>query len=520
MGIFLGKVEKYNKTKGHITIKLNEPIEIGDTISLEKETGNYTVSELMDKDKNINSTKIGQTITIGRMKGNISIRDKVYKMSSKSLLLNAKNSYQKEFRKIALQCDITIKKDLPISILVTSINEHISENTLNIYKNLKVECSLNEIPLEAKNKPLDAVTIIKQISKTNSTPYVFEKINIDLDENLFIPKLSILNELRRTILEKVENYALEQINRNKKNTENSNTNPKLDDTISSMRTYMKSNSNINNIKNKKLTLLLNNLNENFDYSNLEKVDNLYIPLKYFSNKKYKEILKLLAKKYDLYIYMPTITKENYTNLFYNILEKSVADYTIKGFVVSNIGTINLLRTLFDDLDKHFKLIANYTFNVFNSNTVLSLKNLDISKFTISPELDKKTIEILCDYNYIQKELIVYGRTPLMNMSYCLLGNSNKCYPNCKTTCKSENKYLLKDRLNICFLVVPDNSQTITTIYNSKITSIASNDFFVDCIRIDILDETIEEINHIIINSKNNTRLEGKDYTNGNLYRNI
>ena len=39
MGLFLGKVEKYNKNKGYITVKLQEPIEIGDTISLEKETG-------------------------------------------------------------------------------------------------------------------------------------------------------------------------------------------------------------------------------------------------------------------------------------------------------------------------------------------------------------------------------------------------------------------------------------------------------------------------------------------------
>ena len=41
MGLFLGKVEKYNKNKGYINVKLQEPIEIGDTIALEKETGTY-----------------------------------------------------------------------------------------------------------------------------------------------------------------------------------------------------------------------------------------------------------------------------------------------------------------------------------------------------------------------------------------------------------------------------------------------------------------------------------------------
>ena len=54
------------------------------------------------------------------------------------------------------------------------------------------------------------------------------------------------------------------------------------------------------------------------------------------------------------------------------------------------------------------------------STVLTLKELGISRFTISPELDKNTIHSLCQYNYLQKELMVYGRIPLMNMKYCLL----------------------------------------------------------------------------------------------------
>ena len=58
MGLFLGIVQKYNSSKGHITVKLNEPIEIGDTISLQNETGTYTISELLQKNQNIKETKI------------------------------------------------------------------------------------------------------------------------------------------------------------------------------------------------------------------------------------------------------------------------------------------------------------------------------------------------------------------------------------------------------------------------------------------------------------------------------
>lgn len=64
MGLLLGKVQNYNKNKGLITVKLKEPIQVGDTVSLENETGSYTVSELMENNKNITDTKIGQTVTI------------------------------------------------------------------------------------------------------------------------------------------------------------------------------------------------------------------------------------------------------------------------------------------------------------------------------------------------------------------------------------------------------------------------------------------------------------------------
>lgn len=417
MGLFLGKIQNYNKNKGLLTVKLKEPISIGDTISLENETGSYTISELMENGKNINNTKIGQTVTIGRMKGNISYNDKIYKMSSKELSSFAKESYQKENRKIPLNCEVTIKKGEPISIHITPAN------SIKLYKDLKLQYKLNELPVEAKNKPLEKQTVINQIAKTASTPYQFKNIKVTLDDNVFIPKLSILNELRRTALKQVEDYAISNCYRNYSEelpTKN-NAYPMKDNILSDMRSYVKNDINLVKMQPPKISVLLNCLNLNFDYSKLSNnINNIYIPLKFFTNKKYESILKTLSTKFNTYIYMPTIIKGNYKNLFYANAENSVKKYEIRGFVVSNICNIKLLNELFTDLNKYFKLVTNYTFNVFNSNTVLALKKLGISRFTISPELDKKTIHSLCDYNYLQKELIVYGRIPLINMNYCLL----------------------------------------------------------------------------------------------------
>ena len=413
MGIYLGKVEKYNKNKGHITLTLKDSISTGDTISLEKETGSYTVSELMSNNKNITDNKIGQTVTIGRMKGNINPGNKIYKLSSKQLSNFAKETYKSENRKVHLNCIVTIKKGLPISI------EILNHSNLLVYKDLDMTYTSNYIPEEAKNKPLDIQTVINQISKTSSTPYVFDKINVNLDDNVFLPKLSILNELRRNALENVESFAISKIHRNAENFD-INTKDYKDCIIDNMRNFANQ-KNINNRNNTyNLSLLLNTINIDYDYSKLDKVDKIYIPLKYFSIKKYENILKTIRKKADLYIYMPTIVKGNYKNLFFSNVENAIKKYSIQGFVISNICNIMLLNSIFNDLNKYFKIISNYTFNVFNKYTVLELKKLGISTYTLSPELDKDTIFDLSNYNYLKKELIVYGKTPVLNMNYCLL----------------------------------------------------------------------------------------------------
>ena len=61
---------------------------------------------------------------------------------------------------------------------------------------------------------------------------------------------------------------------------------------------------------------------------------------------------------------------------------------------------------------------------------------------------------------------------------------------------------------------------ITTIYNSKITSIDSTDLNVTSVRLDFLDESLSDINTIIKSTKQGTRLEGENYTNGNLNREV
>lgn len=494
MGLFLGHVAKYNPSKGLITLNLNEPIEIGDTIALEKETGTYTISELMTKNTNIKTANPNDFVTIGRMKGNIKVGDKIYKMSSKQLTTLAYSSFENDIqtKKIPLNCEIKIVKNSPISIHVSSACD------LEIYRKLDIYCEIDAIPTDSIKHPLEKEKVISQITKTNNTPYYFKNIKIKLDENTFLPNIKALNELRRTALTLVEDFAKSKIQRA--------TNKEFEN----MNYYNKTN------QEKSISLLLNKINLNEDYTSLQGINNIYIPLKFFTQKKYEQIINDLSNKFNLYIYLPTIIKSNYRNLLAANIEKTINTYNIKGFILSNISNFKFLK---DFNTENFEFIANYTFNIFNQRTLAELDKLGINKFTISPELDKSTIDKFLEIS--NQELICYGRTPLMNMNYCPLGKSNRCYPECTMKCNTNNNYYLKDRLNLKFPIEPDNIQTVSTLYNSKITSIAPNDFEnITSLRIDILEENISEIQQIIDTVNKGEKLKGTQYTNANLNREI
>ena len=130
---------------------------------------------------------------------------------------------------------------------------------------------------------------------------------------------------------------------------------------------------------------------------------------------------------------------------------------------------------------------------------------------ISPELNDACTKKLLNNSSLNSELLVYGNIPLMTMNYCLLGESNHCYKECAKKCNTNTKYYLKDRMDFTFRIIPDNLSTITTIYNSKITSFEYDEYNTNFIRISILDEAPNSIQNIIDTIKSGKRFEGKDY---------
>ena len=138
-------------------------------ISFENENTKYNISELMNKNgQNIKTASASDLISFGRMKGNIKVGDKIYKINSKELLEQAKLSYSKEYIKKDLICNLKIKsnKKITVEVLCPDFNK-------------KINFTYDYIPEPSQNQPLTQEKIISQFNKTLDTPFSFKSFNID-----------------------------------------------------------------------------------------------------------------------------------------------------------------------------------------------------------------------------------------------------------------------------------------------------------------------------------------------------
>ena len=474
MGIYIGKISKIFEKKAYVSLKLEHSLSIGDKISINNNI--YNISELMKNSQNFETLEKGSIVTIGRIKGDFSLGTKIYKLESKNLNRSISPTFKenKDFKKIIINGEITIKENLPITLKIYSDS--------GFYRGLEFTATSNNFPSIAINNSITKENIFKQILKTGNTEFEFANLKIDLDNNLFVP-MGVINDLRRTALKGLENLVLEKYSHN------------LNSNLSNNIIFNTFNIRYNKTEHtKNVSLLLNILDENFDYTSLTKINKIYIPLKYFINNKFKNILNSITQNFNTYIYMPNIIKNK--NLDSIDFEKIISEFDIKGFVISHISQIEKFKKY------NLELIGNYTLNIYNSFSIEKLKNLGFSYNTTSPELELTEMNSLNQLSLIPCEVIVYGKIPVMTNNYCYLGKTNNCYSECDKKCLQNKIYHLKDRTNAIYRIIPDNSSTITTIYNYKPINLNPKLLDVSSIRIDILDEDVKSIQNIINNFLN------------------
>lgn len=297
---------------------------------------------------------------------------------------------------------------------------------------LSANFELDRVVEVAKKSGLDRDRVIENISKTGDSIFQVKNIDLDLDDNAFLP-ISAINELRREatkILEDkilnglIDRFEIENILENKK--------------------FEKQNKD----KKSKIKVFFNKFKD-LENSSLNDIDEIIIRAKDLEkfNKKFKsrEVSIYLDKFYSYYE-------------LENLREYILKNQNVRGIWVNNLSEYYIFK------DDGLEINGDIGLNVFNRLTSNFFRDLGLNSITLSPELNSSQIQKIVNKNDAELNLISYGRLPVMTMKHCPFSIIKNCKDekSCPT-CRYKN-YLLRDEKNVDFEVLRQN--TFTEIFNS------------------------------------------------------
>ena len=352
MGVPVGKIIDYRK--GIAKIKLTDNISIGSGLRVigKKNDVGISVNDFYINNKLVKTATSGDVISI-KVNSDVSVGDMVVITMDKELSDDI----------VAL-----VNSDLRKVMISGKFYGHVGEKSkLIVSDGTNKICVCGNIIDMSMNRPVDREIIYEKLSKLGDTVYKFTELEIDIEDNIFIP-LKEINELRREAINKLNDARLYNI------------------------PFIKNKYNIDvpdYQKERLLTCLVNNINT---YNNLDrKYDSIYC-----------------EEKIDNTIYKLPRVINSY-------------QYTNELVMVGEIGAFNKLG----NVDTDFSL------NVVNSYTVAFLHSLGARKVTLSYELNDSQIkDIIDNYHdrygkHPNLELIVSAYEEVMISKFSL----NKYYNN-------------------------------------------------------------------------------------------
>lgn len=451
-GYFIGKVSNVSGPK--VQIKLFSKVKKGDTIRIENDRNfsdaNIVINKMFDLNHKV--VEEGEKHIIIYTDKEVKINSNVYMIKDKQFYDNLSIDKRKnEYKKIGITASVRIRLNEPINAQIC-------------YKNHLICKKSDYIVSKSLTKPTNKEDVISHLNKINDTPYFFDNIDIDLDDNVFVP-VKAINELRRDLINELNNIRLYRqisFNDNKKN---------------------------------------------------------IIPLDHDLIFPQLSIEVSTKEQYDLAISM------GFKDVYYqNIVRRNHAKY-VGGYDQVLVGGLNGVQYY---KNKDVNIVSDISLNVNNHIAAALLSNLGVNRITLSSELNKEQINNLVDnyIKTYQKnpnfELMVYGRQKIMHSLYCPLKRLGMC-----GKCK-EGHYALKDEYESFPLLFNDdctihllNSKTLNLL--DDINYINNINYF----RLSFTNETKEEMENIInialdkINHKNKEKcFDGTKHTRGNFKKQL
>jgi len=419
-GIYVGKVKKIDRNNMYLL--LSEDIREGDGLEFELENGKYKgliVENSLEKGKDVKLNIIN-----GVRKGS-----NVFKSSNKSLLENARKSYEDRQKIYGISMKVSIAKGKPAKLIARE-------------KNCEVKVLSDENVEEAIKVPLSEKRIREQLNKLADTPYVLENVEIDLEEDCFLP-ISQVNLLRRKAMDEL----------NKKRSNFNHREPVNEEIFSRKRNNLIKFNRKSNFGTRKINVKVVTM-EQFKQLNLKKLNRVY--LEYFEGIE-DAIKEVKSHGKEVYLWTNKILSDQDLLALKERVKPMEKD--LDGISVSNLGTLNFALEHFN-LNIH----GDTGLNIFNSLSTSFLNEQGLKSITLSPELNLNQIRKISNNNMLPIETLGYGYLPLMIMKHCPMSLIKNCKDNkACSNCNLKEGYGLKDRKNKIFYIKRKDKNTI--LYN-------------------------------------------------------
>lgn len=276
--------------------------------------------------------------------------------------------------------------------------------------------SMGEVQF-AKEHPMEEERIRRQMKKLGNTEFVWESLDIQMGERIFVP-MKLLNELRREALARLEEEILQAYRR---------TAPEKPFYEDSRNKRQKKTFRGNQETETPVFYASCETREQAEVlMETEEIAGLYLPFEimkdFMSQGRYKEK--------ELYLALPEIVRGAAPEGYLDQGEKWLS-MGMKGFLVGNLEAYGMLRAR--GLQKY--CVADASLYTWNDEACAFWREEGILRNTMPVELNEKE---LAHRDNRDSELMIYGYLPLMVSAQCIRKNTGKCD-------KMEGTMVLRDR---------------------------------------------------------------------------
>ena len=249
----------------------------------------------------------------------------------------------------------------------------------------------------AQNQPLTEERIRSQMEKLGNTEYEWENLEIQMDENIFIP-MKMLNEVRRQALESLEEEILKSYRREEVEKNSQHTNKKADKIQKTLPIYI-------SCEEKSTALAL--------YKR-EGIQGMYL-----NGDAMEACLdEGVSRGMEMYLSLPHIMRGEFPE---NLLAQidNWLDRGMTGFLVRNLETFAVLRKA----GLAEKCVLDHSMYTWNDEAADFWKDQKVLRNTVPLELNEGEIR---HRDNRDSEMLIYGYLPLMISAQCVHKNLYGC----------------------------------------------------------------------------------------------